>query len=755
MEKPDQEEVGLLVAEEVEEGVRLREFPTTAKTIQEGKDKLDEMNKGGKVDAKFLKSDFGKALLSQQLTQEAGEWGEFEKAEAIRGLREGRFDKWRKEREMEAKCSAVEGDTLKSRPRLEENERELQALQASEFMKSQYGFRWDPSVFEQPQSDQLKSAKRRKENKERRKAEKEKSWMTVGSVKHYDFDKVLKELCEDVEDVSMGKKAGKKSNNRGNDSAGKGDDKTNKKKQKKANGKRDADQSKLDEEAMSTGKTKPLDLRMQNNDLVKDSTSYTYEQLERQKKELEDKMTKLKEESTDMQMALNMSMGEVSKNVSEKGDNYSPSSTISPLDLRTGSPSSDEPSGHTVGQITVYADKVLGQGGFSIVCEGKFGGRKVAVKRVPNFLTKVDREAALHMKSDSHENVLRIQYMEKERVTGDTYLVLELCQGTLIDYVEGNLDVDRKMPKEFLRDATKGLIHLHKLGIVHCDIKPSNILISRPDSGIVKAVIGDFGVSKRLGNGEQSFSVTMAEGTQRWMAPEILCGDTRATLLVDVYALGWVIFYVLTGKLPFAGKSNFELLTNIVNGNKNLGQHIVKESAKFLIESMTSCDSTYRPPMDAVLEHPFFWDNKKELNFIELVSDHLPGIPQICTNLKRYKKAVLGSSNPDWGKVASRWPEFAPVLNQLRNPQQTVAKYDFTSVPALLRAVRNLSHHLAEQPREIQAVFGGNAPKTLVSDLFQQIFPQLLVGTWSLASKDIGHEPGFQEFYHEWWVNNA
>ena len=344
--------------------------------------------------------------------------------------------------------------------------------------------------------------------------------------------------------------------------------------------------------------------------------------------------------------------------------------------------------------------------------------------------------------------------MEEDKMTGLTYLVVELCQGTLVDYVEGKLIVKGKQPKDLLKDATKGVVHLHNLGIVHRDIKPSNILITLPESGVVKAVIGDFGVSKELNDGHQSFSVSQT-GTQRWMAPEILLGESRATIVVDVYALGWVFFYVLTGKLPFNGRSNFELMTSITNGEKCLSQQIDNETSKFLIESMTALKSKHRPPAHAVLEHPFFWDNKKDLNFIEVVSDQLPAVPQVWKNLERSKKALWGSLNADWGEVASTWPKFAPVINHLRNPQVTVAKYDFNSVRDLLRAIRNLSHHLSEQPREIQDVFGGSAPKTLVSDIFLQIFPELLAGTWSLVSQEIGHEPGFREFYHEWWVNNA
>ena len=144
-----------------------------------------------------------------------------------------------------------------------------------------------------------------------------------------------------------------------------------------------------------------------------------------------------------------------------------------------------------------------------------------------------------------------------------------------------------------------------------------------------------------------------------------------------------------------------------------------------------------------------------ELNFIEQVSDLLPSVPQVGASLKRFKKILLGSSNPDWGEVASSMPEFHIVIDHLKNPQEGVATYDFTSVPALLRAIRNLSHHLVMQPREIQAVFGGSAPKTLVLDVFLKIFPKLLIGTWSLAAKDIGEEAGFKEFYFEWWINNS
>merc|ERR1719471_1872150 len=119
---------------------------------------------------------------------------------------------------------------------------------------------------------------------------------------------------------------------------------------------------------------------------------------------------------------------------------------------------------------------------------------------------------------------------------------------------------------------------------------------------------------------------------------------------------------------------------------------------------------------------------------------------------------ILGSRDANWGEIGSKCPRFVHVINHLKQPQLPVAKmarYDFKSVVALIRAIRNLSQHLHEKPQEVQDVFGGSAPKTLVSDLFLQIYPQLLISTWMVACKEVGNKAGFNEYYHEWWLNNA
>ena len=93
-----------------------------------------------------------------------------------------------------------------------------------------------------------------------------------------------------------------------------------------------------------------------------------------------------------------------------------------------------------------------------------------------------------------------------------------------------------------------GLSHLHKLNIVHRDIKPHNVLLSQPDlDGHVRVLISDFGLCKKLQHERMSFSkVSGMLGTQGWIAPEMLEGLAHPTKAVDIFSAGCMFYYCLT-----------------------------------------------------------------------------------------------------------------------------------------------------------------------------------------------------------------
>ncbi|KAF9256241.1 kinase-like protein, partial [Marasmius fiardii PR-910] len=92
-----------------------------------------------------------------------------------------------------------------------------------------------------------------------------------------------------------------------------------------------------------------------------------------------------------------------------------------------------------------------------------------------------------------------------------------------------------------------GLSHLHRMHIVHRDLKGVNILIT-PDE---RACIGDFGLAKLVDtDATQSDAPATIKGTTRWLSPEVLSSNARHSKYSDVYAYGCVCYEIFTGKVP-------------------------------------------------------------------------------------------------------------------------------------------------------------------------------------------------------------
>ncbi len=141
----------------------------------------------------------------------------------------------------------------------------------------------------------------------------------------------------------------------------------------------------------------------------------------------------------------------------------------------------------------------------------------------------------------------------------------------VMDYVEGEtlaalLDRERRLAarraSELIQALARALHHAHEAGIVHRDVKPSNVLLD--DTG--RPHLSDFGAARDL-SAEVSLTATgQAIGTPLYMAPEQARGDHDATdPRSDVYSLGVVLYHVLTGELPYRATSPLELLPQILS----------------------------------------------------------------------------------------------------------------------------------------------------------------------------------------------
>ncbi len=156
----------------------------------------------------------------------------------------------------------------------------------------------------------------------------------------------------------------------------------------------------------------------------------------------------------------------------------------------------------------------------------------------------------MNLKSPHLVTIFDVKYNDQ----GKPFVIMEYVSGpSLADLLKespGGLGTQKAA--FFLREIGKGLSFLHECGIVHRDLKPGNIFY---ENGYVK--IGDYGLTKAMSDGSRGSQTTMV-GTVKYMAPEI--GQGQYDRSIDIYALGILLYEMLTGQVPFLGSSPAEIL---------------------------------------------------------------------------------------------------------------------------------------------------------------------------------------------------
>ena len=216
---------------------------------------------------------------------------------------------------------------------------------------------------------------------------------------------------------------------------------------------------------------------------------------------------------------------------------------------------------------TVLAERfvieaVLGKGGTGVVyvARDRQLGQRVAIKLLhPDLVNDVSRErlrrevqAARH----GHANVVTVYDLHDDGGPMP-FLSMELVEGCSLAHVLGHerrrLGIEETIA--IGRQVAAALDHLHAHGLVHRDVKPSNILVTAGGT----AKVCDLGLVRLLERGETLTATAMTVGTPAYMAPEQGSGG-ELTPAADVYALGLTLYECLTGKVPHAGESAIDTL---------------------------------------------------------------------------------------------------------------------------------------------------------------------------------------------------
>jgi hypothetical protein len=205
----------------------------------------------------------------------------------------------------------------------------------------------------------------------------------------------------------------------------------------------------------------------------------------------------------------------------------------------------------------------IGVGGFGEVYYAvSDAGKEVALKRIQRHLDIELRGVGqcLNLKHPNLVSLFDIKYDDQ----GEAWVVMEYVNGeSLRDVLDRCLE-GMPIPEahRWFLGLAAGVAYLHDRGIVHRDLKPGNIF---SDEGMVK--IGDYGLSKFISASRRS-GQTESVGTFHYMAPEIGRGSYGKQ--IDIYALGIILFEMLTGRVPFEGESTQEIIMKHLTADPDL-----------------------------------------------------------------------------------------------------------------------------------------------------------------------------------------
>lgn len=213
-----------------------------------------------------------------------------------------------------------------------------------------------------------------------------------------------------------------------------------------------------------------------------------------------------------------------------------------------------------------HIEKVIGRGGMGAVYRATDQrlGRPVAVKviMVPTsdaetqerlrarFLREAQAAARLR-----HPNVVTVHDFGVDQALGLDYLVMALLEGEdLATWVARNGPLAPPAAAELLTQAARGLAAGHRAGMVHRDVKPGNLFLEEGEGGRVELRVLDFGIAQLALEDTLSSLTVAGQGplSPAYASPEQLAGETRLTAASDVFSLGAVALFTLTGERPFA-----------------------------------------------------------------------------------------------------------------------------------------------------------------------------------------------------------
>lgn len=330
-------------------------------------------------------------------------------------------------------------------------------------------------------------------------------------------------------------------------------------------------------------------------------------------------------------------------------------------------------------------------------------GREVAVKILPldvyKEFGKTERDILINVSKQPHI----LNYIHSEVIGEHGYLILDLCEQTLEEYVQSCSEEELKdQGPTIMSQILQGLQALHcscgKDKILHRDLRPSNILLDSDE----KMLLADFGISRSIEK-EQKTLLTVPRGVPGWMAAECLPAPedkldylsdeqvkVRYKTKSDIQVAGMLLFYILTkGEHPYGNRMLQPVC--IAQGIPVNLQGFRDPVAKDLIQWMLEHKPEDRPSVGECLKHPYLLSTDDQFDLVTRVGNQA----EVKTNDPN--SPVVQQLNADTSFSNPSWKLSIDLDIQNRIDRRPLTSYN-DNTTGLLRFIRNASHHWYDSP---------------------------------------------------------
>ena len=285
--------------------------------------------------------------------------------------------------------------------------------------------------------------------------------------------------------------------------------------------------------------------------------------------------------------------------------------------------------------------KVLGEGSYGKVnlVSHKIIGAQRAMKIIgkvedqdENNLFEILNEINVLKKID-HPNIIKI--FEFYFQNNNYYLITEYCNsGELYELVNDTHFTETQVAY-IMYQLFSAINYCHKMKIIHRDLKPENILIAKNNNKFLDIKVCDFGTAQIFKKGDIQKETI---GSLYYVAPEVI--KKNYNFKCDLWSCGVIMYILLTRKLPFGGRTDEEVVSNIIykSYNENRLANFSHE-AQDLIRSLLEKDIDKRINAETALKHKFFINHKVKEMFNEIKDKNQ--INKFVTNLKQYKRKSI------------------------------------------------------------------------------------------------------------------